>query len=109
MEINDKIKESKLKISESKYKVMDFDTYINVNGFPIIRRCKNCKFWEPEPEFKNNFGYCMRYPPTITSPAFDIIEVVNTTQFPMTEDGLWCGEYKPMSGALGPNGDADGD
>jgi hypothetical protein len=61
-----------------------------------IPACKNCKFWEPEPEAKNNFGYCMRYPPTIISPGFDITEVINNTHFPMTEDGLWCGEYKPM-------------
>ena len=64
MEINDKIKESKLKISESKSKVMDFDTFINVNGFPIIRRCKNCKFWQEQgnSKDKDKLGSCTLNP-----------------------------------------------
>ena len=40
------------------------DTYINLNGYPIIRRCENCAFWsqlnlDKAPDSpKSDAGYC---------------------------------------------------
>lgn len=41
-------------------KVEDLKTYSNRNGFPMIRRCQNCVFWNTESEFnpKHKVGYC---------------------------------------------------
>ncbi len=35
-------------------------TYKNKNGFPILRRCLNCKFWQGDIVVNNseNIGYC---------------------------------------------------
>jgi hypothetical protein len=37
----------------------DKETYLNRNGFPMLRRCKNCRYWNADTEFKNfKFGFC---------------------------------------------------
>jgi len=41
--------------------IEDLETYLNANGYPIIRRCINCTFWNNTTEFDNNnpkVGYC---------------------------------------------------
>ena len=42
----------------------NLETYINRNGFPIIRRCKNCIFWNEETDFnpRHKAGYCKLKP-----------------------------------------------
>ena len=47
--------------------IEDLETYLNTNGFPIIRRCMNCTFWNSTTEFDNNYvkhkiGYCHKKP-----------------------------------------------
>lgn len=38
----------------------NLETYINRNGFPIIRRCFNCKHWSPDIKIEGlkSLGYC---------------------------------------------------
>lgn len=44
-------------------KIEDLETYLNQNGFPILRRCVNCTFWNQTKEFDSRngthqVGYC---------------------------------------------------
>ena len=36
------------------------ETYFNAKDKPMIRRCKNCKHWQGEKEYHNDYqyGYC---------------------------------------------------
>jgi hypothetical protein len=40
------------------------ETYVNRNGYPIIRRCRNCIYWNNETEVnqKQKAGYCKLKP-----------------------------------------------
>lgn len=36
-------------------------TYKNRNGYPMIRRCMNCKFWkETEVKYNKKIGFCTK-------------------------------------------------
>jgi hypothetical protein len=65
-------------------------TYHNTNGLPIIRRCRNCKFWKPEikSEYSNlNIGYCKLY-------EFLFAFTLEPTVFAITKDFYLCAEHK---------------
>ena len=44
--------------------IEELETYLNGNGFPIIRRCLNCTFWNTTTEFNGaqKVGYCHKKP-----------------------------------------------
>ena len=53
--------------NEQMKNIEDLETYLNNNGFPIIRRCANCTFWNNTPEFDTKWtthkiGYCHKIP-----------------------------------------------
>lgn len=50
--------------------------------------CINCKFWDSYSQ-SSNLGKCRRFPPQIWADSED-----NGSEFPMTNGGDWCGEYK---------------
>ena len=59
-------------------------TYLNKNGFPMIRKCQNCKHWKQESSVeKNKIGYCKLAPMLF---AFTL----ERTVFPMTKDFYLC-------------------
>jgi hypothetical protein len=67
----------------------EIETYINRNGFPIIRRCKNCLYWNDETEFndKHKVGYCKLAPMFF---AFTLEPSV----FPLTKEFYVCVKHK---------------
>ena len=64
--------------------IEEIKTYLNINGFPMIRKCQNCKFWKQENiSEKQNIGYCKLEPMLF---AFTLQKTV----FPMTKDFYLC-------------------
>ena len=69
--------------------IEDLETYINRNGYPILRRCKNCVFWNEDTEFhkKHKAGYCRRVPLYF---AFTLEPSV----YPITKEFFLCEEHQ---------------
>ena len=69
-------------------RVEDLVTYSNRNGFPIIRKCQNCVFWNSETEFhpKHKVGYCT------FSPLFFAF-TLQPSVYPITKEFYLCGEH----------------
>jgi hypothetical protein len=69
-------------------RVEDLKTYSNRNGFPMIRRCQNCVFWNNESEFnpKHKVGYCTFKPLFF---AFTLEPSV----YPITKEFYLCGNH----------------
>lgn len=64
----------------------DLVTYLNKNGYPIIRRCFNCKFWDGDIKVSENqkpVGYCKLKPMYF---AFTL----QPTVYPITKDFYLC-------------------
>jgi hypothetical protein len=67
--------------------VENLQTYINRKGFPIMRRCFNCKFWSPYSENDNQtLGYCKAKPLYF---AFTL----QPTVFTITKDFYLCEQH----------------
>jgi hypothetical protein len=70
--------------------VEKLDTYLNLNGTPILRRCQNCKFWngitEKTNEPNRNLGYC-KFRPLYFS------YTLQKSVFAMTKDFYLCEEH----------------
>jgi hypothetical protein len=63
-------------------------TYKNRNGFPMIRRCQNCIFWNQEEEMKDDkIGLC-----TIKPLYFAF--TLQPTVYPITRDFCLCENHK---------------
>jgi len=69
--------------------IENLETYINRNGYPIIRRCFNCKNWKPEIKIENQkpLGYCKLEPLLF---AFTL----QPTVYPITKDFYLCDKHK---------------
>ena len=68
----------------------ELKTYLNKNGLPILRHCKNCIFWKQELKTydgKNNVGYC-KFKPTFF--AFTL----EATVYFMTKDYYLCANHR---------------
>jgi hypothetical protein len=79
------------------------ETYINQNGYPIIRRCFNCKYWHSEdkkwrskysPSVGNRIeedgpidGYCKFKPMYFSS-------TLSPTVYPITKEFYLCENHK---------------
>ena len=73
-------------------KIEELETYLNSNGFPILRRCINCTFWNPTIEFdskniKHKVGYCHKKPLYF---AFTLEPSVNT----LTKEFYVCTDHQ---------------
>lgn len=72
--------------------IEELETYLNANGFPIIRRCLNCTFWNSTAEFdskseKYKIGYCHKNPLYF---AFTLEPSVH----PMTKEFFLCVDHQ---------------
>lgn len=67
----------------------NIETYVNRNGFPMIRRCKNCIFWSEDTDFDANLkaGYC-KFKPMFF--AFTLAPSV----YPITKEFYTCENHK---------------
>lgn len=76
------------------------ETFINVNGFPIIRRCFNCKHWFSEQKEESKFmhpdevdhtdkweGYCKLKPMYFSS-------TLQPTVYPITKEYYLCEKHE---------------
>jgi hypothetical protein len=41
--------------------INEFTTYLNRNGYPILRRCRNCVNWKADANHNQN-GFCKKLP-----------------------------------------------
>jgi hypothetical protein len=71
--------------------IENLDTYLNLNGSPILRRCQNCKFWnaitEKTTDNGKNVGYC-KFRPLYFS------YTLQKSVFAMTKDFYLCEDHK---------------
>lgn len=69
-----------------KQKIGKLETYVNRNGFPMIRRCQNCIFWKSD-NSAQKIGLCTFKPLFF---AFTL----EPTVYPMTKDFCLCENHK---------------
>lgn len=68
--------------------IENLETFKNRKGFPIIRRCFNCKFWSPySDEQSQTLGYCKLKPLYF---AFTLQKTV----FTITKDFYLCENHE---------------
>jgi hypothetical protein len=65
----------------------NLETYVNRNGFPMIRRCQNCLFWNSDKSTFKNHGLCTFKPLYF---AFTL----EPTVFPITKEFCLCENHK---------------
>lgn len=61
------------------------ETYINENGFPILRRCFNCKHWDDSVK-QGKQGYCK------INPMFFAMTLTQTV-YPITKEYYLCEKH----------------
>ena len=69
--------------------IENLDTYVNKNGYPIIRRCFNCKFWAGEIKIAGQkpLGYCK------LSPLYFAF-TLQPTVYPITREFYLCESHE---------------
>jgi hypothetical protein len=70
--------------------VEKLNTYLNKNGYPIIRRCFNCKHWKGDIQIENSekpLGYCK------FSPLYFAF-TLQPTVYPITKDFYLCEHHE---------------
>lgn len=78
----------------------EMETYINRNGFPMIRRCKNCIFWKGEAEGeeqKRDYDFNRSEPAGKGLCTFKPMMFAFTLEpklYPMTKDFFLCENHK---------------
>jgi len=70
-----------------KENIEKLETYVNRNGYPMIRRCGNCIYWNPDKSDSKRMGLCTLKPLFF---AFTL----EPTVFPMTKDFCLCENHK---------------
>ena len=64
------------------------ETFINRNGYPMIRRCQNCIFWNSEDfDQKDSIGLCTHTP-------LHFAFTLEPSVFPMTKDFCLCQHHQ---------------
>jgi hypothetical protein len=66
--------------------IKEIKTYLNRNGYPMLRRCKNCTHWKTE-EINDKQGFCTLKPYFF---AFTLMPNL----YPVTRDFFLCEEHK---------------
>ncbi len=68
--------------------IENLETYLNLNGSPILRKCLNCKFWNPikDADDKSTIGYC-KFRPLYFS------YTLQKSVFAMTKDFYLCEDH----------------
>ncbi len=73
--------------------IENLDTFLNLNGTPILRRCQNCKFWNSITDKSDaktdgkGLGYC-KFRPLYFS------YTLQKSVFAMTKDFYLCEDHK---------------
>jgi len=65
-------------------------TYLNKNGYPIIRRCFNCKHWKGDIQLSQDekpLGYCKVQ-------ALYFAFTLQPTVYPITKDFYLCNKHE---------------
>ncbi len=70
--------------------IENLETYLNRNGYPMIRRCFNCKFWKLEKEAEK-LGVCNFQELFF---AFTLKPTVHPIQNLVTRDFYLCAEHQ---------------
>ena len=70
-------------------KIENLETFINLNGYPILRRCKNCIFWNDDTELGEKYkaGYCKFKP-------FYFAFTLEPSVFAITKEFYVCENHK---------------
>jgi len=70
-------------------KVEDLKTYKNRNGLPILRRCKNCIYWNTDTQYDKelNLGFCTLKP-------YHFAFTLTPNLYAITKDFYLCAEHK---------------
>jgi hypothetical protein len=63
------------------------ETYINRNGFPMIRRCQNCLFWKQGENDKLKIGEC-------TIKPYYFAFTLEPNLYPLTKEFFLCENHK---------------
>ena len=70
--------------------IENLETYLNRKGFPMLRRCFNCKYWQPDIKGSRQempLGYCK-----IKSMIFAF--TLEETVHPITRDFYLCEKHQ---------------
>ena len=70
--------------------IENLETYLNRKGFPMLRRCFNCKYWQPDIKGSRqemHLGYCK-----IKSMIFAF--TLEETVHPITRDFYLCEKHQ---------------
>jgi hypothetical protein len=70
--------------------IENLETYLNKKGYPMLRRCFNCKFWQPDIKGSKSempLGYCKIKSLTF---AFTLKQTVH----PITRDFYLCEHHQ---------------
>jgi hypothetical protein len=68
--------------------IENLETFMNRKGFPIIRRCFNCKHWSSYTEYENQtLGYCKQKP-------LHFAFTLQKTVFTITKDFYLCEQHE---------------
>jgi len=74
--------------------IEDLKTFINRNGFPMIRRCENCKFWHNEIILDGEgVGYC-KFKPLYFAHTLTPTVYAMTKKFYLCENHAFLNEEK---------------
>src|SRR5579863_6464826 len=67
---------------------------IHTHGsFHMKESCENCRYWNKREGWE--YGQCRKNPPTVFIVPSDYVPT--KTQWPLTNDTDWCGEWKPAA------------
>lgn len=72
---------------DEKKNIETLETYVNRNGYPMIRRCQNCIFWNPDKSSSKTHGLCTFKPLYF---AFTLEPSV----YPITKDFCLCENHR---------------
>ena len=68
--------------------IENLETFLNRKGFPIIRRCFNCRHWSPYTDSENQtLGYCKNKP-------LHFAFTLQPTVFTITKDFYLCEHHQ---------------
>lgn len=68
---------------------------VPARAVPLLsdQQCNNCLYWRNDHPTDDSAGYCHRFPP-----VFEAGARYTFTEWPVTDGGDWCGEWKDDGG-----------
>ena len=70
-------------------KIDEIETFVNRNGFPILRKCQNCIFWNSQTDYPTNLklGFC-------TIKPYFFAYTLAPNLYPLTKEFFLCEEHR---------------